>query len=79
MLPKAKYKFLLLMLIFSLQSHAFLGDGGAGWAQLPYLIKILEGNYNHSNSKTPRDARYCRMYRNDRRYGLSETNRRTNY
>ena len=24
---------------------AFLGDGGAGWAQIPYLIKILEENY----------------------------------
>jgi hypothetical protein len=45
MLTKAKYKLILLLLIFSRQSQAFLGDGGAGWAQLPYLIKILEENY----------------------------------
>ncbi len=42
---KTKYKFIFLMLLFTRQSHAFLGDGGAGWAQLPYLIKILEENY----------------------------------
>ena len=29
----------------STKSHAFLGDGGAGWAQIPYLIKILSENY----------------------------------
>ncbi|MBY0386312.1 hypothetical protein K2X05_14235 [bacterium] len=45
MLPKTKYRFIFLLLLFSRQSHAFLGDGGAGWAQLPYLIKILEENY----------------------------------
>ena len=42
---KVKYSLLFLPLLFSLPSHAFLGDGGAGWAQLPYLIKILEENY----------------------------------
>ncbi|MCB9072308.1 MAG: hypothetical protein H6623_01705 [Bdellovibrionaceae bacterium] len=46
MISKKKYKLIFLMLLFTRQSHAFLGDGGAGWAQLPYLIKILEENYN---------------------------------
>lgn len=45
MISKTKYKFIFLLLLFTRQSHAFLGDGGAGWAQLPYLIKILEENY----------------------------------
>ena len=25
--------------------HSFWGDGGAGWAQIPYLVKILAENY----------------------------------
>lgn len=45
MLHKMKYRTILLLMLFSPQSQAFLGDGGAGWAQLPYLIKILEENY----------------------------------
>ena len=32
-------------LLYLSPSYAFLGDGGAGWAQIPYLIKILEENY----------------------------------
>ena len=39
-------KFLCLsFFIYYQNTHAFLGDGGAGWAQIPYLIKILEENY----------------------------------
>jgi len=32
-------------LTFSVPSYAIFGDGGAGWAQIPYLIKILGENY----------------------------------
>lgn len=32
-------------LSFSAPTFAVWGDGGAGWAQLPYLIKILAENY----------------------------------
>ena len=27
------------------RANAFLGDGGAGWAQIPYFVKILAENY----------------------------------
>lgn len=33
-----------LFLLISSKSYAFLGDGGAGWAQIPYLAKILVEN-----------------------------------
>ena len=32
-------------LTFSAPTYAVWGDGGAGWAQLPYIIKILMENY----------------------------------
>lgn len=32
-------------LTFSQSSYAIWGDGGAGWAQIPYLVKILAENY----------------------------------
>ncbi len=34
----------LLALLLPVRSVAFLGDGGAGWAQIPYLVKILAEN-----------------------------------
>lgn len=40
-----KISIVVFLLTFGSRSHAFLGDGGAGWAQIPYLIKILEENY----------------------------------
>lgn len=37
--------FIVLSLSFPFQSaRAFWGDGGAGWAQIPYLVKILAEN-----------------------------------
>ena len=33
----------ILFLPFS-KSHAFFGDGGAGWAQIPYLVQIVQEN-----------------------------------
>lgn len=36
---------ILPFLLIAPPSHGFLGDGGAGWAQIPYLIKILTENY----------------------------------
>ena len=41
-------KVLVLLLSFSLTSlpaYGFWGDGGAGWAQIPYLAKVLAENY----------------------------------
>ena len=34
----------LFSLIFSIRAFALLGDGGAGWAQIPYFVKILGEN-----------------------------------
>lgn len=36
--------FLTLLIITQANTFAFIGDGGAGWAQIPYLIKILSEN-----------------------------------
>lgn len=33
------------VMTFSVPSYAIFGDGGAGWAQIPYLVKILSENY----------------------------------
>ena len=35
---------LILLLVLARPASAFLGDGGAGWAQIPYLTKILAEN-----------------------------------
>ncbi|MBY0315637.1 MAG: hypothetical protein K2Q26_08965 [Bdellovibrionales bacterium] len=42
-MPKKYY--LIFTFLFTTEAHTFLGDGGAGWAQIPYLIKILDENY----------------------------------
>lgn len=34
-----------IFLMAPLPAHSFWGDGGAGWAQIPYLVKILAENY----------------------------------
>ena len=36
---------LLSLLIVSAPAYGFWGDGGAGWAQIPYLAKVLAENY----------------------------------
>lgn len=33
------------ILLFARPGYSIIGDGGAGWAQLPYLIQILAENY----------------------------------
>ena len=47
-----KKTIVILILIFTLPSlfvpsraYSILGDGGAGWAQFPYLVNILAENY----------------------------------
>ena len=35
---------MLSLLIVSVPAHGFLGDGGSGWAQIPYLAKVLAEN-----------------------------------
>ena len=46
MLHRRIWVALIFSLFLSRPSLAFIGDGGAGWAQLPYLIKILQENYS---------------------------------
>lgn len=36
---------ILPIFLISPKSHGIWGDGGAGWAQIPYLVKILAENY----------------------------------
>lgn len=36
---------LLPLFLISPSAHSFWGDGGAGWVQIPYLVKILLENY----------------------------------
>ena len=35
---------LMAPLLYVGNAYSFLGDGGAGWAQIPYLVKILAEN-----------------------------------
>ena len=37
--------FVLLLCLLSAPAFGFFGDGGAGWAQIPYLAKVLAENY----------------------------------
>lgn len=63
---------LTFSLVVSTPSYAFLGDGGAGWAQLPYLIKILEENirrYQQLRSMI-NDARHHRQWLKSIHQGL---------
>ena len=39
-----KYLFLFTLLLYTQEGLAFLGDGGSGWAQVPYLIRIVNEN-----------------------------------
>ena len=64
-----------ILLIFS-PAHAIIGDGGAGWAQLPYLIKILEENhrrYKQLQSMT-KDAQFHRKWLKNIHEGLENAN-----
>ena len=36
---------ILLSLLLTSPVYGFWGDGGAGWAQIPYLAKVLAENY----------------------------------
>ena len=38
------FKTIFLFLLLSNTSHAVIGDAGAGWAQVPYLYRILAEN-----------------------------------
>ena len=61
-----------LSLFVTVPSHAFFGDGGAGWAQLPYLIKILEENIRRYQQlrSVIKDARQHRRWLKDIHQGL---------
>ena len=37
--------FVLLLCLLPAPAFGFFGDGGAGWAQIPYLAKVLAENY----------------------------------
>ena len=37
--------FVLLLCLLPTPAFSFMGDGGAGWAQIPYLAKVLAENY----------------------------------
>ena len=63
---------LSLSLCLSTPCYAIFGDGGAGWAQLPYLIKILEENirrYQQLRSMI-NDARHHRQWLKNIHQGL---------
>ena len=63
-------------LLFSAPSYAIFGDGGAGWAQLPYLIKILGENikrYQQLRSML-KDAKQHRKWLKNIHEGLENAN-----
>ena len=39
-----KFILVFILILSFKKAHAFLGDGGAGWAQVPYLIQIVQEN-----------------------------------
>lgn len=59
-------------MFFSNPSYAFFGDGGAGWAQLPYLIKILAENVKRYQQLRAmlKDAKHHRRWLKDIHSGL---------
>jgi len=68
--------FVSLSLLFSAPSYAIFGDGGAGWAQLPYLIKILGENikrYQQLRSML-KDAKQHRRWLKSIHQGLENAN-----
>lgn len=44
-MPKKIFVMLLSVFITSTPAYGLLGDAGAGWAQIPYLAKVLAENY----------------------------------
>ncbi len=44
-MQKKIFSVMLSLLIVSVPAYGFWGDGGAGWAQIPYLAKVLAENY----------------------------------
>ena len=68
--------FISSSLLFSAPSYAIFGDGGAGWAQLPYLIKILGENikrYQQLRSML-KDAKQHRRWLENIHQGLENAN-----